>query len=160
MKIQQTERKGYKKPWLAVVLSLIPLLGLGGCTTNFYAEHIFGSYDNTPKITFQIGAILLYFIFIWGLGYFYLGKWKRGLLSLLIPCLSSFASIFFGVDFEHGLSRSSVTGFFLWVLLVGSMCVVTAVDAFRLAVAHNANIDTSSHASERRPPKNIIPTKP
>ena len=130
MNTQNSKTKKIKQPGLAVILNLIPFIGLGGCAVQVRSP--------SSSSLAELGG-LWFFILIWGIGYLYLGRWVRFLLSMLIPWVSCFASSSFGLDFEHG--RGETANFFAWLLMVASICVITAVDAYRLAVANNARID-------------------
>jgi hypothetical protein len=122
---------------LAVILNLLPLIGLVSCTTTAR------DFSMTSLAGFQAFWWLL---LIWGLGYLYVGKPFRFLLSLLIPWISCFTS---SLDFEH--ARYNTADLLPWLLVMTMICVITAVDAGRLAVAHNAKLDHPPEAASKPP---------
>ena len=67
-----TRPRTYKRPWLAALLNLVPLLGLAGCAANGINH------------TSDAGPICFAGV-IWGLGYLYLGRGFRFLLALALP---------------------------------------------------------------------------
>ena len=131
----------------AILLQCIPSIGAASCVLN-------GASGQHLTI---LPLFLWWSVLGWGFGYLYLGKSARFLLVLLLGpvlaiggCFASFHGVTY--DFEHcptvlapgydcnGLSsadQSSVgTG-----LIVAAGVLILAVDAWRLAEAHNLALD-------------------
>ncbi|HTE83598.1 MAG TPA: hypothetical protein VK821_02610 [Dehalococcoidia bacterium] len=124
---------------LAVLLQCIPLLGAGTCLARAASNQGTGYW------------IFLWFsVCLWGVGYFYLGRIRRGLLLFLLGPVLAFTSCFasnHGVDYDYehcypgrvnpcpagDANRASVeTG-----LIVGAAVLIVAVDTWRLAERQN-----------------------
>ncbi len=139
MNSQAPDGKRYKRPWLAVVLNLIPLIGLGGCVAS------------TEEVAIDIGWDLIWFIFAWGLGYLYLGKLRQFFGALLLPWILCPLTIFVSPwDPEH--QSPTIERIAPIMLIVSVACVLTAVHADRQAVAHNAGL-------QNPPPEDPKPDK-
>ena len=128
------ERKP-KKPWLAALLNLIPLLGLVGC-----------SPDNKGGPF----SLICFALLVWGIGYLYLGGTTRNvvrcLVALALPwILIPVTWIFNPFDFEHSYEHTfTFKDFQPFLIVLGSACLLTAVDAMRLAASDNAKLERAT----------------
>ena len=134
-----TQASGPRRSALfAVVLQCIPLLGAASCFA-------YGTSDQKAG-----GAGLLWFaVLLWGLGYAYLGRWRRFVAVLLLgpvfaftSCVASFSGVRY--DFEHPYENtvseveSANRASFQEGLIISAAVLLLAVDAWRLAAARNA----------------------
>ncbi len=123
------ERKP-KNPWLAFALNALPLLGLAGCSAQ----------TNSTTAPF---SLVCFGIFLFGLGYLDLGHVLRFFLSLLLPWLLVPVTLVLNpYDFEHhAATMQAITPF---IIVLGSACLLTAIDAFRLASIINLRWNKAS----------------
>lgn len=131
--------KGLKRPWLAALLNLIPFIGLASCTANALHAPV------------PLGFTLIFTIFIWDLGYAYLGRWFRFLLALAFPWVFGWIPNRLDPALVWNRGLEYITPF---ILIYGSACLITAVDAWRLAKQQNAKL-LVQRAAGSGPPQSI-----
>jgi len=133
---------GRKSLMLAVLLQCIPLLGASSCYW----------YAAKPEDVTTVVNPLVIFLLFWGLGYAYVGRGGRFLLTFvcgplffLVSC--GVVSSGVQVDFEHGpttlttAEANSVRSAAVTEgLILSGVILLLAVDALRLAAAHNASL--------------------
>lgn len=144
--MHQSNRPRTKSLFWAVMLQCVPLLGAAGCVAN----------GTTDQRSVGVSLLLWTSVLLWGLGYLYVGAFKRLILAVLAgpvlaitACSASFSGVSY--DYEHGgnarndvdaANRASIqTG-----AIIALAVMVLAVDAARLAVARNANEPNSDEA--------------
>jgi hypothetical protein len=156
---------GRKSLPVAVLLQCIPLLGTSSCFT----------YAARPNDVVDTVNPLFFFLLFWGLGYAYVRHGNRfaftfmgGPLFFFVSCgvVSSGAA---SIDFEHGpttLTTSQVADVrhaaLTEGLLLCGLVLLLAVDAWRLAAAHNARLDQPGESDGGRHPSRedeAAPTK-
>ncbi|HYN89243.1 MAG TPA: hypothetical protein VER55_11960 [Ardenticatenaceae bacterium] len=118
------------------LLNLIPLLGLASCVAEA------GSADR-PGAYAGISFLLFWVVFVWGLGYFYLWRAGRFVIAVVAPWVLCTAGTFFSSwDPEHEPATfDNIQGN---LLLLGIGCLITAIDAWRLAVSSSGEVDASA----------------
>ncbi len=119
------ERKP-KDPRAAFFISLIPLIGLGGCAASAISPWASSLAQFWPLA------------FLFGVGYLYLERWPRFLCALALPWILIPVTFIEGhYSFGEGTSEAGQT---IWpfIIVLGVACFMTAVDALRLAVLDNA----------------------
>lgn len=136
-----------KSVFLAVLLQSSPLLTVAGCT------QLGLNIRTDPGLSTVLGLAILFAWMVWGLGYAYLGEWKRFLAAFLLgpifvlaSCTASFQGVHY--DFEHG--RGDPAPYYHAALqqaiIIGIVTVLVVIDVWRLAVTRNARLAVPSPA--------------
>lgn len=150
---------------LAVLLQCIPLLGAAAC---------FSFGVNDQHLNDQQGgaeAWLWFSVLFWGFGYLYLARWRRFWSVFLVGPVFAFSSCtasFSGVTYDwerpwyschygektncaalQSANRASIQE----GLIIAAAVLLLAVDAWRLAAAHNATAETGRGRERRRRPR-------
>jgi hypothetical protein len=130
-----------KSVFLAIFLQSSPLLTVAGCTK------VGLQVKTGQSIEVLLDLAILFAWMVWGLGYAYLGEWKRFLAAFLLgpifvlaSCTASFQGVHY--DFEHG--RGDPIPFYHAALqqaiIIGIVTVLVIIDVWRLAATNNARL--------------------
>jgi hypothetical protein len=138
---QPARPRSRKSVFLAIFLQSSPLLTVTGCTR-------VGLQMNTgTTISGLLDLGMLFAWMVWGLGYAYLGQWKRftaafllGPIFVLVSCTASFQGVHY--DFEHG--RGDPTTYYHAALqqaiIIGIVTLLVIIDVWRLAATNNSRL--------------------